>query len=78
MKFPSNSIRVSSRGLKGVASASVPSSNTRLNRNHRGIFGLEIAIIVLVLMGIISMFVVPYLTKKTRELKLVRNPVPAT
>ena len=39
---------------------------TQLNRNQRGIIGLEIAIIVLVLMGIISMFTVPDLTKKIR------------
>ena len=41
-------------------------ATTELNRNQRGIVGLEIAIIVLVLMGIISMFTVPDLTKKIR------------
>ena len=37
-----------------------------LNRNQRGIVGLEIAIIVLVLIGIITMFTVPDLTRKIR------------
>ena len=39
---------------------------TDLNRNQRGIIGLEIAIIILVLIGIVSMFTVPDLTKKIR------------